>query len=205
VWDEKKAGEWVRPVSARPDEEVSEYEREYEDGSDPRVLDVIDVPLLNPKPKLHQQENWLLDPDAYWQKVGRLEWKQVVALAEDPPRLWVNESSTRAGMNDEISFETAKKLKSSLALIHVKALRLRVFRPGADFGDSRLKVQGQFRLHDEDYWLGVTDPVVERAYKAQGEGQYAIGECCLTISIGEPYKKQHNNCYKLIAAMIPKS
>jgi hypothetical protein len=190
----------VRPVSARPEEEVSEHEREYEDGSDPRVLDVIDVPLIEAKPKDFQQENWLLDPDKYWKKVGALDWKGVVALAENPERLWVNESSTRAGMNDQISLETANKLKSSLVLIHVKEWRLRVFRPGADFGSSKLRVQGQFKHRGESYWLWVTDPV-ERTYKAKGEGEYAIGECCLTISIGEPYK---GNCYKLIAAIIAK-
>ncbi|HXF07313.1 MAG TPA: hypothetical protein VNK45_02115 [Candidatus Acidoferrales bacterium] len=56
----KRVG-WIRPVSAREHEEVSEYERQYQDGSDPRVLDVIDVPLIAPKPKDYQQENWLLD------------------------------------------------------------------------------------------------------------------------------------------------
>ena len=42
---------WIRPVSAREHEEVSEHERQYEDGSDPRVLDLMSVPLVHPHPK----------------------------------------------------------------------------------------------------------------------------------------------------------
>ncbi len=63
---------WARPVSARPHEEVSEYERQYENGGDPQVLDVIDVPLRAARPKGYQQENWLLDKKWYWVKVGRI-------------------------------------------------------------------------------------------------------------------------------------
>ena len=73
---------WIRPVSAREHEEVSEYERQFEDGSDPRVLDLIDVPLLEPRPKIYQQENWLLDPDQYWRKAGRFVWEDLHGLAE---------------------------------------------------------------------------------------------------------------------------
>lgn len=62
------AGPWVRPVSDRPKEEVSEDERQYEDGSDPRVLDIIDVPLTAPRPKAYQSENWLLEPEEYWKR-----------------------------------------------------------------------------------------------------------------------------------------
>jgi hypothetical protein len=60
-----KPGQWVRPVSDREHEEVSEYERQYEDGSDPRVLDIIDVPLTRASGNRRQPENWLLDPSRY--------------------------------------------------------------------------------------------------------------------------------------------
>ena len=57
---------WIRPVSKREHQEVSEEESRYEDGTEPAVLDVINVPLVGPHPHLYQQENWLLDPDYYW-------------------------------------------------------------------------------------------------------------------------------------------
>ena len=68
--DDRKVG-WIRPVSEREKEEVSEYERQYPDGSDPKVLDLIDLSLLRHQPGTFQRENWLLDPDHYWEKAGR--------------------------------------------------------------------------------------------------------------------------------------
>lgn len=47
-------GEWIRPISDREGEEVSVSERQYADGSEPRVLDVIDVSLIGPRARLHQ-------------------------------------------------------------------------------------------------------------------------------------------------------
>lgn len=200
-WGDRHAGAWIRPVSGREHEEVSEGEREYKDGSDPRVLDVIEVPLLESKPKHYQQENWLLNPEEYWIRAGQLDWNGLVQIVENPERLWVNESSTNAGLNDQISFETARYLTSSLVLIRVQGLTLHVLRPGRDFGNSKLRVQGRFQHRGEEYWLWVTDPGFERAYKQRGEGEYPFGECCLTISLGDVH---NGRCYKLIAAIIPR-
>lgn len=69
---ESGAGDWIRPVSERKNREVSEYERQYEDGSDPQVLDIVQVPVLKPQPDGYQRENWLLDNEYYWEKVGVL-------------------------------------------------------------------------------------------------------------------------------------
>src|SRR5206468_2859420 len=79
------AGQWIRPVSSRPNEEVSENERQYADGSDPGLLDVIDVPLLRQAPHACQTENWLLDPSQYWRRIRRANWNELQACIENPP------------------------------------------------------------------------------------------------------------------------
>ena len=72
-------------------------------------------------------------------------------------------------------------------------------QPGRAFGDYRRRVQGRFTYGDVDYWLRVTDPVYERQYLSQPDGNYEIGESYLTVSLGESYQ---GYSYKLIAAVI---
>src|SRR5882724_1624888 len=111
---ELSGGGWIRPVSAREHEEVSEDERQYEDGSDPRVLDIIDVPLLDARPKGHQQENWLLDPAFYWVKVDRAGWSELQRLVDPAAPLWIDGHSTYSGLNDKVPLSLASGLTDSL-------------------------------------------------------------------------------------------
>ena len=194
-----QAGSWLRPVSAPEHEEVSEYERQYEDGSDPRVLDIIDVPLLEARPKNYQTENWLLDPDLYWIKQGQFQVADLSRLTSTAAPLWNNNHSSYNGINDRIPVAVAESLNSSLQLIHVNKVRLSVFKPGEAFGNPKRRVQGQFRYGNVDYHLWVTDPVFERSYLAKPDGNYDLGESFLTISLGEPHD---DYCYKLVAAII---
>lgn len=192
-------GAWIRPVSDREHGEVSEYERQYQNGSDPRILDIVDVPLISPRPKGCQQENWLLDPDEYWVKIGTVTWNDLGRLAEPAEALWINGNSTYNGLNDKVSLSLANGLDSSLRLVHVNRVTLSVFKPGEAFGNPKRRVQGRFRHHGTEYHLWVTDPQYERTFLGKPDGDYDLGESYLTVSLGEP----HNDaCYKLIAAII---
>lgn len=192
---------WIRPVSDREHEEVSEYERQYEDGSDPAVMDIIDVPLIEHRPKGCQQENWLINADAYWVKVGTLSWDELEAYAVTDGTLWINGHHTFNGVNDVIPLDAVGTVPSSLKLVHVGRLDLHVFKPGQAFGNPKRRVQGQFTFAGNTYSLWVTDPNIEREYLAREDGFYSIGESYLTISLGEPYD---GKCYKLVAAVIRK-
>lgn len=46
----ERASTWIRPISRRPSEELSLNERKYEDGSDPQLLDIIDITLFTANP-----------------------------------------------------------------------------------------------------------------------------------------------------------
>jgi hypothetical protein len=192
-------GAWIRPVSDRAAEEVSEYERQYQDGSDPRVLDIIQVPLIEARPKDYQQENWLLDPQLYWVKRGTLGWEGLSSFQDRRGPLWISGYSSYNGLNDRIPLAQAIELRSSLKLIHVRSLELKVFAPGEAFGNTKRRVQSRFAFDGMDYWLWVTDPIVERQYLAESDGEYEVGEAYLTISIGEPYQ---DYSYKLVATVI---
>lgn len=195
----RRAGAWVRPVSDRETQGVSEYERQYEDGSDPQVLDIIDIPLLEPQPQDHQTENWLLNPEDYWVRAGRLSPFDLPALEDPASPLWIDGFSTYKGRNDTIPIAAIGSVSDSLRLIHVGRLELVVGRPGEAFGNNKRRVQGRFRCAGTTYALWVTDPTYEKKYLAKLDGTYQLGECYLTISLGEQFR---GSCYKLIAAVI---
>lgn len=197
----KRVG-WIRPVSAREHEEVSEHERQYEDGSDPRVMDIIEVPLLGARPKGYQRENWLIDAEKYWTRVDQTSWKEIRGFVDPPDPLWLDSHSTFNGLNDKIPLALTGRIDSSLRLVAVDQLTLSVFKPGEAFGNPKRRVQGRFRHANTAYQLWITDPVYERAYLANADGDYEIGESILTVSLGEPL---NDACYKLVAAIIERS
>ena len=190
---------WIRPISDRETEEVSREERQYKDGGEPSVLDIIDIPLLEARPMECQQENWLLDPEGCWTRVGRFPESDLDRLLDPVERLWIDGSSTRNGLNDRVPNRDAGTLASSLRFIRVDELVLYVFAPGANSGYWKRKIQGQFRYAGSPYKLSVTDPIVKESYLRKGDGRYRLGACYMTISLGEPYGWAR---YKLIAAII---
>jgi hypothetical protein len=196
---EVDGGAWIRPVSGRDNEEVSERERRYADGRDPTVLDVIDIPLIRPVPHAHQPENWLLDGDLYWELVETLDWDDMERFRDEPVTLWSNDSSTLQGRNDRVA-RNALPEDGSLFFIHVDDLKLHVFAPGEAFGNPKRRVHGGFTYGESEYRLWVTDPRVEDGYVAKPDGEYRLGEAYLTISLGEAHNDGY--CYKMIAAVV---
>lgn len=193
-------GDWIRPVSVRSTQEISEEERRYQDGQDPQVLDVIAIPMTKPQPQNHQQENHLIDADLYWQKRGRVSWPELQAAAEDPKGpLWINGYSSSNGENDQVPNNRVSTLPRSLYLIRPDVLTLVVASEGGGLWPARRRVRARFKIYGHVYCLAVTDPPVEREYLQGKDGEFKLDEALLCVSLSELFR---NNAYKLAAAVI---
>lgn len=191
---------WVRPVSVRSTGEVSEEERRYKDGTDPKLLDVIDIRMSVAKPHGFQTENHVIDPEQDWtfvRKASAAELAAAVDTVKGP--LWDNQSCSYNGEFDRVEEAAAIKHGNSLKLIKVNDLRINVGVEGAEFNNAKRKVRGSFSLNGAKYLLSVTDPLIERQYLRGGDGQFSVGPATLCISLGEPYQ---GYAYKLIAGVI---
>ena len=192
-------GGWIRPVSKRCTEEISEYERQFEDGSLPQILDIITVPLIDHQPHAHQQENYLINDNAHWEKNGSLTWKDLAdAVDAVSGELWKNGDSSSNGENDRILERDANILESSLLFIQPNTLTI-----GVEYSYGKRKVRATFSLNNHTYTLAVTDPRFEEIFLKKENGQYKINasEVYMCISLGEPFG---GYCYKLVASIIRK-
>ena len=191
---------WVRPVSARPSEEISEEERRYENGQNAQVLDVIYVPMFEPKAHRHQSENHLIDDKYNWEKVGSANWADVEgALDTVSGPLWINGHSTWNGLNDQVPEAKVDSLASSLYLIRPTNLQINVGIEGGVYGPAKRRVRASFSFDRLSYRLMVTDPVIERKYLAGQDGSSPVENAILCVSLGELFQ---GHAYKLVAAVI---
>ena len=174
--------------------------RRYEGRGLPRLLDVMEVPLLGASPHHHQTENHLIDPTRLWKKRGEFRYADLGGLAEMPETLWSNADHTRTGQANCVAAAEAVGADRSLYLIQCAELRMeRIWKPGG--GPA---YRGTFALNGTSYTLAVTDPVATSplAYLREDEkATLRVREPYLCVSLAEPFSGD-GRCHKLIAAVI---
>ena len=193
-------GDWIRPVGSGWEHALTTIEQSYSDNTSPQVLDVLDVHLVKQKPEGCQTENWSVDSTRRWVKQGTVDQTDLVAAIQAPSTLFLNAGSTSAGLNDQIPTAQADTVAGSLLLIHAPEVELYVFN---HFGKT--KCQARFVYNGVNYWIGVTDPVIESEFRTGGQKSYNLGPCLLSVSLSAPLVKDIDNVsyrFKLIAAII---
>jgi hypothetical protein len=175
-------------------------ERRYNNGQDPRVLDVVSIEMASPQPQHYQQENHLIDASRRWVKQGTLAWPELQAAVEDPAGpLWLNGFSSHHGHNDRVPEAQFAELTRSLYLVRPQQLRLVVASEGSEFGPPRRRVRAHFNLCAQTYCFAVTDPWTEFEYLIKEDGETAVDEALLCISLSERY---NGYAYKLAATVL---
>lgn len=191
-------GDWIRPVSARKTEEISEDERRYKNGESPSVLDIIQIPMIEHRPGLYQLENHLIDADLPWQRIRRASWREAIEsvdLVEGD--LWINGDHSKNGENDRIQGNLAYQMNNSLVLIKPNNVSIHF----TEYRGKR-RVRGKFDLNGRFYNLRLTDPEIERHYLKLKDGEYPIVGSLLCISLGEIFD---GYAYKMIASVLTES
>ena len=190
------AGEtaWVRPVSTSANGEVFARDRQFADGSEPEILDVLEIDLTEHSPQSYQSENWVISP-RQWVRTGRARWSTLASLHDRRP-LWIEEGRK----SDRLSLDFTGSIDDSIRLIRVDSVRTYVT---TSFRGNR-QHRAQFTHCGVDFDLVITDPWYEslRRDRGTGDGLVELQNCYLTISLSHPYSD--GCCYKLVAAIITK-
>lgn len=194
-------GDWIRPVSARESAEVRYSEFKYADNTTPKLLDIIDIPLLNPAPHNHQIENHVIDTARTWARVDMFPRGSLPEICDQPPSLWINGTNTRSGgVNNCILAASAETLEGSLVLIHPENFVVAVGSKTWD-GKTTKTYWGNFIYNRTRYSLKVTDPAVTNFYQHRDAGEYPLDDVYICVSLTEAFTGD-GNCHKLVAAVF---
>ena len=113
-----KFGKWLRPISAREGEELSEIERLVGPKTEPAMLDILEFSIIVAKPSHHQTENWIINPKVRMQKVGSILPIDLMLALDKPINLWIVGSSSKRGKNDFVPEDRIEEVTDSLFLIN---------------------------------------------------------------------------------------
>ena len=203
LYAQGKFGAWLRPISIREGEELSEQERQISKGVEPALLDVLEFTISKHKPSAHQPENYTINSHNKFKKVGQVPANELIKVVDKPTNLWImGYQSKTFGKNDLVPATRIAEVSNSLYLINPHTFTIQVVQ-----GNYNLQVRGQFSYLGAEYNLRITDPVVEEKYISKGTGEYRIDDVLLTISLAEKLftvarNPSSSGYYKLIAGVI---
>ena len=154
-------GGWIRPVSDHDEGALRLDECCYSDGSNPKPLDVADIPIGAPENDQIQPENWFIHPNQRWTKAGERDTSVAAQLAEQPNNLWLELGQK----TDRVSPDFLGRMawRQSLSLVRPDLLHLQIETRTWE-GKPKKRVRGVFRYKGQTYDLGVTDPLIEQKY-----------------------------------------
>lgn len=199
-------GPWVRPVSRKSAGELTQLERRLPDGSDPRLLDIIAVPVDRTTGEPDQPENHFVSSDKPWRRIGSVHAGVLERLVEDPGALWIQEGK-RCDRTSADALQPVPNRHQSLYLIRPEELELRFWSDYnlADGKNKRTRL-AVFRYGGVTYDLALTDPLIAERHVPHfpevEDGTVTVPMprgTMLCVSLTHPWQGHH---YKVAATVF---
>ena len=187
-------GPWVRPVTDSLNGELSFQDFRLDRNSEPRLVDIVDVPVVEQVDDPIQPENWLVAAGIPWKRVGQLPTEAMDALVDESEGLWDEPGAP----TDSVS---AQFLRTRVPTCSLKFIRIEQARISSD-GRSGFRLG--FHAHGVDYQLKITDPAIYAALGPRLRGlsveqSVSIKNITVCFSLGNEFASRH---YKLAAAIV---
>lgn len=200
-------GNWLRPISDQPEGELLLRHMKTADGSALKVLDIVDVPLGKYAADKTHPEDWFVDNSKPWKRVKKFAAKTIAVFEEKPRDLWLDPTTRADRATPE--FLAKRPKHQSLYLIRPTDFRVVLTNDFNPFeGRNQQKRRACFIYRNQDYSLGLTDPMFIDQYAAKfpSPDQPAkivhppFGEkCLLCVSLTPIFNDYH---YKIVAAVL---
>lgn len=202
LWGGENHGVWIRPVSNREHDSISDAERTYTNGQAAQVRDLTSATFSGPQNHPYQNENHLILHPPLWTSHGHLSLSDLTQLEDHPARLWESGHHSRCGVNDRVPPEFLRVRRASLFLIRPERISVRVSAESAQWGNPRLKARASFTYNRIQYAFSVTDELAERHFLGLGAGtHHPEGITYFTVSLGD-IDPNTGYAYKLVAAIL---
>lgn len=185
---------WVRPMSHNEWNEgaLAPHHFTFGNGAQATLLDVVQCDFLRPNGNAAQPENWLLNEDASWTKLGKVTPELLSSMIEDPVDLWIQpgEKTDRVAPD----FLPAHSLRQSLLLIRI---------PRGFLSERNKGYRLAFHYKGASYDLAVTDPRITQAFVA--EHGHLVRDAIACVSLTQPFQGYYQPKayhYKIIATIF---
>ena len=190
---------WIRPLGGGDAGAVLQRECLLDTGLEPRLLDLIIIPLEAPKPNTYQPENWTIEK-TQWKFAGHLDDAAAVALLS---RLSSNDPVLFRNTSDRVAQRELEANPSSASLLVIEPTDL-AFHYRSNPWNRRIRAE--FAQIGQHYDLGMTDPVFKERLgnhpddvRIRADALVPAARFFLTVSLGEPWQ---GDCFKMVAGVI---
>jgi len=213
--EEKKTltiGDWFRPVAdADPKKgSITEEMYKYEDGTEVKILDVVEIPVIKHAPIDGQPENYVIDKSKKWKKTRSLTPGSIPKIAENPVSIWHDPESAINTVT--ANYDEKGLITQSLYLIKPCNLQVTQSHDFDEYSDTyKKKLTASFSYLGKNYEnISITCPstklILFNQYPKEGEpsttkplrngDNYVL---CMSLS---PRFGDSEHHYKLVATIF---